>query len=143
MKIVICGSLKNMDKMEKIRDDIYKYMGDTYNGYNVFIDIPNTELTMFAAQFRYIDAIEAADIVLILPKEITWDNRLYFNQKSLRILDIYPFNLPIGIHDFEYHDHEGITIGESTSYVMAIARHFNKPVYIVSDYTYFDERWSK
>lgn len=135
-KIVICGSLKNINEIKKISDKIYAYLS---NPDELCITLPNLCQTRYAAQLECVEKLADADMVLIIPKDVKWDNLLYSEQKIIYIRGVY---IPIGVHSYNYHLHEGIIIGESTSYEMAIARYFNKPINIVTDSEYINKRLS-
>lgn len=104
MKVVILGSIKH-------NSDVITSVANFWKGHNVDVIYPIDSIktkNLLDIQMNYINEIEDADLVLAIPKKIVDGVNGYYNCT------------------FEF--------GESVSYEMAIAKHFRKPVAIVTDY---------
>ena len=101
MKIVICGSVKN--SIDEI-NIAAAYFERLFKNVENLLEIVTPEIkieSIYKAQLIYVREIKSADLVVIVPKFINYENTFH-------------------IYD----------IGESTSYEMAIAKSCNIPVII-------------
>lgn len=98
MKVTIIGSLSRKDEMERIRDYL--------EGLDVIVYCPSNEgiqeMPLIDIQRTWISNISSSDLVIAVPKRVELEK----NGSTKYTLEF----------------------GESTSYEMAIARWFKKPV---------------
>ena len=133
-KIVICGSLKNIDRIELLGQYLKRAIPTAE------VIVPMKDLDMFQAQKEYVGHIFNASVVMIVPKSIKYDINIinssgYFLHNDHGIVS--ETRLKVANHNFM--KHRGIEIGESTSYEAAIAEYFHKPYFIVTDDTFVQE----
>lgn len=102
MIVTIIGSLSKADRIKEVRKHLEK-MG---NIVNAPIDPELQKLPLVQIQMKWIEKIKEADIIIAIPKSVEGKTN--------------------GSGEISY------MFGESTSYEMAIAAEFNKPVFIVS-----------
>lgn len=102
MNITVIGSMKQTVEMLKIKD-IYSKLGN-----DVFCpcDPERKNLTLLGKQTSWIEHIESSDIIIAIPKE----TKMFETDGDSTVI--------------------GVRFGESTSYEIAIANHFNKDVMI-------------
>lgn len=103
MNIVIISSLSNEEDIKTLREVFQSFNGGVFD---VITPLDDQTGSLCNLQLGYIEKIEGADLVVAIPKK--------------RILNPVA---DIGT-TIEY------IFGESTSYEIAIARHFNKPFVI-------------
>lgn len=127
--IAICGSLKSSSAyMEKLKKNILNRVPE------VTITLPDGTDTRFNDFVKYIDKIsETADLVLILPKAIERNETIV---ESGGYLQINGADIHIECVGRNFVNYNKIIIGEGTTYKMAVAEHFNKPYYIITDESY-------
>lgn len=99
MEVTIIGSLSKKDRMNEC-EEFFKKLGAKVNNP---ADASRREKSLVAKQESWIEAIENADLVVVIPKE---------------------YMLAQDSTATKY----GMTLGESTSYELAIARRFGKQV---------------
>lgn len=106
MKIVICGSLSNKALLLNVEEELNKL----FPGSNIITPVNEVrqEKSLLDIQKEYIVEIEAADLVVVIPKHV----------KTMRD----------GGQDMLF------TFGESTTYEMALAHVHTKPVMIWKDW---------
>lgn len=112
--IVICGSLTDIDLIKELSNILEQ------TGLYLTI-IPDGSLSRINAYLRYIDAIQNADMVLIIPKKTTKNTHFFDVTKHYRKnYNLSRYIMLLG-HD----------IGEATTYEMCTAIKANKPTFII------------
>lgn len=129
MKIVICGSLSQMDIMKDLKN---YFDDDPYDLYSVTIPDASLGQPLMKKRINYTAKIKEADLVVVIAKagndsvylQPTLDARYILDSCKPSKKDVSFYNAIIG---YEF--------GEATSYELAMAAMLHKHIWIVTSAT--------